>query len=357
MRDAPYSSGRNSFHLMRFLLAALVILTHCYTLLGQATPLNRLTGGQMNEGTLAVDGFLTISGFLICQSSVRSRNVLVFLRNRALRILPAFLFALVFSALIIGGLAYEGTYARYLQLEENGPFSWIWNWLTLNVQGEQWGVSGVFAQNPTHSLNVSLWTIKHEISLYLLMALLILTTLNRRRPTYIVLYAVFLVLHVLLSGFGVRLWDAQDTRLWVLSHWNYPRFVETGLYFFSGTLLYAYRDRALPRRWYLAVIALLALVLGGCFGFLRVVYVVALPYLICYLAASPLLSAFERIGDLSFGMYVYSYPIQQLIYHVAPGLHQLWCFALTLALVLPLSCLSWRVLERPALNLKRPRHA
>ena len=72
MRDAPYSSSRNSFHLMRVVLALLVIICHSHTLLGVATPLNRLTGGQLNEGSLAVDGFLVISGFLICQSGVRS---------------------------------------------------------------------------------------------------------------------------------------------------------------------------------------------------------------------------------------------------------------------------------------------
>lgn len=347
MRDGPYSSSRNSFHLMRFVLAAMVIWCHSWTLLGMRTPVSALTGGQMNEGTLAVDGFLVISGFLICQSSVRSRNAFIFLWKRVRRIFPGLLCALAFSALVVGGLAYEGTYAEYLREPVNGPFAWIWNWLTLNVQAEQWGVAGVFTLNPTQSLNVSLWTIKHEISLYLLTALLMLTTLHRRRPIYIVFYSFFLLLHILLEGFDIRLWDAADTRFWVLSRWNYPRFVETGLYFFSGAVLYAYRDR-LPRRWYLAVIALLAMVLGGCFGFLRAVYVPALPYLVYYLAASPLCSGFARFGDPSYAMYLCSYPIQQLIYHIAPNAHPTICFAVTLAtLLLPFSAMRWRRASAP----------
>lgn len=354
MRDAPYSSSRNSFHLMRFALALLVIICHAHTLRLLPTPLNRLTGGQMNEGSLAVDGFLVISGFLICQSGVRNRNVLAFLRNRALRIIPAFLVALVFSALVIGGLAYDGTYAEYLRLGNGGPITWMRNWGALNVRGEQWGVTGVFATNSTQSLNVSLWTLKHEVSLYLLMALLIVTTLNRKRPTYIVLFAFFLTLHVLLNGFGLYAWRAADVRWWVLSVWNYPRFVETGLYFFAGTLLYCYRDRV-PRRWYLAVIALLALVLGTLLGFARIVYVAALPYLIVYLAGSPVCSGFECVGDLSFGMYVYSYPVQQLLYHVQPQMNPWLNVLLTLLAVLPLSAASWRVIEEPVLRLKTPR--
>jgi len=356
MADAPYSSQRNSFHLARLVLAALVMLCHSYTLLGLPTPLSQLTGGQMNEGTLAVDGFLVISGFLICQSSLRSKNMLTFLLKRVARILPAMLCALVFSALVVGGLAYAGDYRSYLQLTDNGPFSWILNWLTLNVQPEQWGIAGVFQDNPTTSLNVSLWTIKHEVFLYLLMALLMLCTLNRRRPTYIVLYAFFLLGWGLLDGLGMRLWDAADPCFWVLSRWNYPRFMETGLYFFSGTLLYAYRAN-MPRKWYLAVIALLLLLLGGIFGFLRVVYIVALPYLVYYLACSPLCGGFSRLGDFSFGLYVYSYPVQQLIYHVAPQMHPLVHFALSLAVTLPLAALSWRCVERPVLRLKQPGNA
>ncbi len=354
MRDAPYSSARNSLHLARFILAVLVILCHAYTLRSLATPLNRLTGGQLNEGSLAVDGFLVISGFLICQSALRAGNVLVFLRNRLLRIVPGLLCGLLFTALIVGGMAYAGTYAQYLQEPSNGPLSYIWNWLTLNVQGDQWGISGVFEDNVKTGVNVSLWTIKHEVSLYLLMALLMLLTLHRRRWTYVILYLFFLTAHVLLEGFGIRLWDAADTRWWVLSYWNYPRFVETGLYFFTGVLLYAYR-LALPRRWYLAVIALLALVISGSVGLMRWVSALAWPYLLMYLAGSPAAGGFARIGDLSFGLYVYSYPIQQLMYHIAPGMHPLLNVALTLLLTLPLACLSWRYVESPCLRLKHLR--
>ncbi|MBQ2953466.1 MAG: acyltransferase [Clostridia bacterium] len=372
--DAPYSSSRNSFHLMRFVLAALVILCHSFTLLGRTTPLSALTGGLMNEGTLAVDGFLTISGFLICQSAVRSRNALTFLGKRLARILPAFCCALAFSALLVGALVFPGDVVSYVRQGEGGPLTWIVNWLTLNVMPEQWGVSGVFAGNPTTSLNVSLWTIKFEFALYLVMALLMLTTLSRRRATYIVCFSVFLILRTLLIPFGVRLWDVYDTRLWLLSHWNYDRLTETGLFFFTGTLLYAYRQE-IPRRWYLAVIALLALVVCGFFRFvpaqvdaaqdeaarlmwqlgelpLRLVYCAAVPCLVIYLGGSPLCSGFSRLGDLSLGMYVYSYPIQQMIIFCAPEITPLPLFALTLAIVLPLAAWSWRTIEAPVLRLK-----
>lgn len=351
LREAAYSPARNSFHLTRFLFAVMVILTHCYTIDGTSTPLNRLTGGQINEGTIAVDGFMLVSGFLITQSALRSRNALRFLRNRVLRIWPALTCALVFTAFIIGGLAYEGTYAQYLQLGQGGPVSYFLNWLTLNFRAEPWNITGVFTTNLSQGVNVSLWTIKHEVSLYLLMALLMPLTLHRRRPTYLVLYAVFATLHILYAYWGVQLWQIPRVEAWVLNTWNYDHTTRTGMYFFLGASLYAYREY-MPRRWYLALTALVLLAIGGFFGVLRPVYLLAMPYLVYYFACSPLAAGFSRFGDLSYGLYVYSYPVQQLIAHVWPPVHPLVNFALTLALMLPLAAWSWRFIEKPALALK-----
>ena len=282
---------------------------------------------------------------------------------RLLRLLPALVCALLFSAYIIGGLAYSGTFAEYIRLESGGPGRWVVNWLTLNVQPEQWGVTGVFSSNVTTSLNVSLWTLKFEVALYLLVALMMLTTLFRRRWAYALFFAVFLTLRLLLTGFGIRLWDVYDTRFWILSHWNYDRLTETFIFFFAGTLLYAFRKEA-PRRWYLALIAVMTLALtyilraalpAASLASLpwRLAWCVAWPYLVVYLGGSPVGASFARLGDLSLGMYVYSYPIQQLLCHAWPTLHPLVHFALTLMIVLPLASISWRCIEAPALRLKQ----
>ena len=364
MADAPYSPTRNSFTLLRLVLAILVVLCHSYTLLGRTTPLSAATGGLMNEGTLAVDAFLAISGYLILASAARSRNFIGFLTRRVLRLLPALVCALLFSAFVVGGLAYEGTFAQYVRLDEGGPWRWVLNWLTLNVQPEQWGITGVFTGNPTTSINVSLWTIKFEVFLYLIIALLMLTTLYRRRWVYIAFFAVFLLLRLPLETFHLRLWNTGDTRFWVLSHWNYSRLCETGTFFFAGTLLYAFR-KEMPRRWYMAVISLMTLVLTGLLCAAvdteavplaslpwHLAWCLGLPCLVIYLGGSPLGAKFANLGDLSLGVYVFSYPIQQLIIHVNPGIPPLALFLLTLLIVLPLASLSWRCIEAPVLRLK-----
>lgn len=350
MQRPLYDPRCNSFHLLRFVLALLILWTHAFTLLGYASPLGTLTGGQLSESSIAVDGFLVISGFLIAQSAERQRNALTFLRSRFLRIYPALTCSVLFTALVVGGLAYAGTYHDYLRLGVNGPLYYIRHWLTLNVQAEPWGITGVFTANPTQGANVSLWTIKHEVSLYLLVALLMLTRLHRRKGVYIGFAAAFATLFLLYEGFGVQLWRLEKVQGWVINTWNYAHFVRTGLFFFLGALLYLYRDW-LPRTWWFAVLMAALLVVSGFLGGLKWVHVLITPYLIVRLGALRSFDGFRRIGDLSFGLYVFSYPIQQLILHIWPELSPVLLFAVSLPPALGISLVSWRCVERRALRL------
>lgn len=351
MSTRPYDRRENSFHLLRFVLAAMVILYHAYLVVGRTSPLEMLTGHQCDEGTIAVDGFMVISGFLITQSAVSSRNALTFLRNRILRIYPALCCALVFTAFLVGGLAYSGDYAAYLHLRGNGPLDYILSWLSLCTVRTQWGITGVFAGNLRQGVNIPLWTLPNEAALYLLMALIMLLGITRRRWVYPLLLAVFTALHVLWMGFGVKVLALTSSRAWVLNTANWERTIRVSMLFFAGACLFCYREYV-PRSLVLAAVSAglfaLSIVLGaGQWG-----QVVTLPYLIYCLGTARAGKPFEKYGDLSFGMYVYSYPLQQLLVHIEPGLHPLMVFLLTMALVLPLSALSWRVIERPALSLK-----
>lgn len=356
MTQPLYDPRCNSFRLLRLVFALLVIWTHAFSLLGIQTPLSALTGGQLCESNIAVDGFLVISGFLIAQSAQRQRNVLTFLRSRFLRIFPGLACALVFSALIVGGLAYAGTYHDYLRLGDGGPLYYIRHWLTLNVQAEPWYISGVFAGNPTQGVNVSLWTIKHEVSLYLLTALLMLTRLHRRRGVYVGLLAAFTVLFVLKAGFGVQLWTLARVDAWVINTWNYDRFVRTGLFFFLGAVMFQYRE-ALPRAWWFAVLAVCVMVLCAFLGVLAWAHMLITPWLVIRLGCLRQFGSFGKRHELSFGLYVYSYPLQQLLLHIWPALPPIGLFLGGVAAVLPIAAASWRFVEAPAILLPYRRAA
>ena len=65
------------------------------------------------------------------------------------------------------------------------------------------------------------------------------------------------------------------------------------------------------------------------------------------------LRRYNRLGDYSYGTYVYAFPVQQLVQHLwgpfGPGV----VVALALPATLLLAVVSWRWVERPALALAR----
>src|SRR4051794_27480336 len=75
----PAPDRRNNFDALRLALAILVLFSHSYSLAGAVDPIVRLTRWQFDGGTIAVDGFFVISGYLITDSWLRSRSTDAFL--------------------------------------------------------------------------------------------------------------------------------------------------------------------------------------------------------------------------------------------------------------------------------------
>ena len=111
MRSAQHG---NNFNLLRFLFAALVIVSHAPELQDgdRSNELLSRLFGSISFGDLAVDSFFILSGFLIVKSWVSQPRVGCFLASRLLRIYPGFIAASLFCAFVVGPL-YGG--ADYFQ--------------------------------------------------------------------------------------------------------------------------------------------------------------------------------------------------------------------------------------------------
>jgi peptidoglycan/LPS O-acetylase OafA/YrhL len=137
------------------------------------------------------------------------------------------------------------------------------------------------------------------------------------------------------------------------SSWIVWRFLTQGTFFAAGALWCVYAERMVvtPRRAVLvAALAVIAFAAGG--------YLVAAPLFLPPLAliAAALLpgEGMERIGDFSYGTYLYHYPIQQTLVAFGATLWNPWVvFGTSFALVLPVAALSWFIVERPALRWNR----
>jgi peptidoglycan/LPS O-acetylase OafA/YrhL len=348
MRSLRYMSdlekGRaNNFDAMRLALAIMVIFSHSYPLLrgsNDTEPFFRATGGQRTAGELAVDGFFLVSGYLITASWQRSRGLIDYLRRRVLRIYPGFLVAVAFSSFVAGPLIVSDR-AEFWRTFDYVAF--VKNALGLNG-----------AYTPKVGVNGSLWSVRYEFHCYLAIAALGLMGVVRRR-FLILLFTLFCT--VLCAGILIYKMEMPGSRLTWL--WGFPGFwPRLAACFFAGAIFHLYADRMIHsgRLALLAFVVLLiaAFVPGSKALPLLVPYLGG--YLVFYLAFLPAgrLKDISQRGDLSYGLYLYAFPIQLILIHqFRPYLSPTGLTALATIATSVFAALSWHFVERPFLRLKK----
>jgi peptidoglycan/LPS O-acetylase OafA/YrhL len=134
-------------------------------------------------------------------------------------------------------------------------------------------------------------------------------------------------------------------------HW----LVHFGLFYAVGALLFLYRER-IPLSFTAAAAALLLWLLSFDTEALTVVGQLALPYVVLvlgYRAPASVDRFMRRIGDLSYGTYIYAFPVQQTLIHYDTKIGPVALIAATVPITYACAFLSWRLVEQPALRLRR----
>lgn len=327
------SQRDNNFNLMRLFAAWLVIYGHSYAVTASPGPdLIQQVVQIRFAGAVAVDMFFLISGFLIAASFERNR-LRDYLAARALRIFPALIVCVSLSVFVLGALL--TTSPDYWQSSQT------WKYLLRNITLDkaQYFLPGVFEDLPNKAINGSIWSLPVEFRLYLLLAVLGMARLLRgwRYNTLAVigLVAGFMFIDVA----SLPPWKASN--LWCLA--------------FFATGVFAWVNRArIPLAWPLLVVALGAAAAMRGTTYFHIAYFVALSYTTFFVAYVPKLPRI-RHHDISYGLYLYGWPSQQLVLHFAPGSGPLFNTFWATLLAGTLAALSWRFVERPALRFKRRR--
>ena len=330
--DQPH----NAFGVVRLALAVAVVISHAGSVAtGSAgdEPLLAATGFTLGEH--AVNGFFAVSGFLVTMSFDR-RGARDYALARALRIVPGLVAATLAVSLLLGPAMSRLTLAEYLR----DPGLWRFVEGTLTTFKSNAALPGVFADNPIRSPLGTVWTLKYEVFCYVGVLAAGLAGLVRQRwalPALAVALAIALVL-------------AEARFAPLPKHWETN--LRLPLIFCTGAALYSIRDRV-P----LSVLPVAAALLAG--GLLqgsvlyRAVLFTGEAYAAIWLALGPLARiAPEPKADLSYGIYLYGWPIQQSLYALAPGLPPAALLAASLTLVVPVAALSWYAVEQPCLRLK-----
>ncbi|MGP3535731.1 acyltransferase family protein [Microbacterium sp. RD1] len=333
-----FDPRRNSLNALRLVLATLVIVSHSWPIGGYGPDPGV---GDLSLGEWAVAGFFGISGYLITMSRDRARSLGDYLWRRVLRIYPAFLVVLIvvafvfapFSVFVLG----QGEW------DLPSAFSYVWRDAALRVT--QMGIPGTLEDVPYPGVwNGSLWTLWYEFLCYLVLGLAA-SIIPRRLLGRAIIVAV---IALPLAALGIVALGTPSLAL--------LNAATLGGYFAAGAALFIYGDR-IPLRGWIAAVAAVLIVATAATSTFRVLAGLPVAYLMMWLGV---VLPFPRVGavnDISYGMYVYAFPVQQLLAMVliGSGLPVAVFVVIAIAATVPFAAASWFLVERPAMKLKRLR--
>lgn len=334
-------SSNNSFNLVRLTAALAVIVSHSFALqTGHSSFEPLIASTPFTLGQHAVNAFFVISGLTLSQSIQRNPDLVDYAWARCLRIFPALLaFGVLFAF-------FAGPFLTTLRLSEYfaDAHTYLYPVAVLVQFSKAVPPHEIFSTSLfPYAANDPLWTIKYELAAYIGLAVFFLLGVHRR-PS--VLFAALVVTSTIMMAIG-PLPHEESSYAWL---YNLGRY---GFCFLVGVLAFHFRYRFPLSLWLLLPsIALVALL--GHTVLRQVAYIMLTAHLVFIAGAQSYgqLTTFTRKTDLSYGAYIYGWPIQQTIVTVFPGVSVGWLLALSLATVPWFALASWNFVEKPALRLK-----
>ena len=329
----------NSFDAIRYYLAFIVVFAHFSILTGADNFRWFNTSGE------AVSGFFILSGFVVYQSYMRNADTLLFCRKRLARILPPYVFIVMLCAVL-------GCVISNLPVSEYFSSSKLYRYLAanlcfLNFLGPE--LPGVFVDQPIHSVNGSLWTLKVELLLYATVPLVY--HLSQKFGKKKTLIAVFIFSIMYKEGF---LWLYENSGKEIYRIISY-QFGGQLIYFYSGTALLLYFDWFERHIKPIFVSALLLYAMRSWIDVLNHISPFCFAVILVGIAFhTPKLNFIGRIPNVSYGIYLFHFPVIQCI--VYSGMYDRMpniSLVLSVLITVALSFFSWYFIEKRFIVKKR----
>lgn len=338
LAQGSINTRENNLNLIRLLAATSVTFGHSFAMT-HGSHYELLFGiGSAAFGFYAVAIFFALSGFLITQSYVRKPDWKKFLSARLLRLVPGYLFANFITAVLI------------IFLVKNDASLIFTKEFFVHIFGgsfkEKFSFPDTFSHLHYNSTNGSLWTLPYEFQMYILVMVLGLTSLIYKRKTVLGLFVVlfliaafrFDILYNLIFPVLFRIKNYEGT------------YLALPFCFGLGILAYLYKEKvrlSLPAAsviliatfftdgWFLKTLGWAYFIF--CFGYLPKYYIPKLNFK----------------NDISYGIYILSWPVQQCVLHLKITDNPILLFFTSMAFIVPLSIISWKLIEEPSLKFKR----
>lgn len=328
----------NNFNLLRFVFALLVILSHAPELTDGNRSREILTSifHTISFGEMAVDGFFLLSGYLIVQSWIRLPKALPFFIKRILRIYPGFIVATCVCIFIVGPMASD-QYAYFSQVKVADVFL---NSLLLQPPFSP----SVFVGTKYAALNGAMWTIGYEFMCYLIVILLGIIGAIRNRWVWL-LITITIALTILLRNMG-----------YATAFYFYLMPPELAYFFFTGGSFYLFRDKFNFKFKSQLLFLMTTILLLGMFSTNYVIFILGIAggvFMFNFsLRQISWLLGFNKLPDISYGIYLYGWPIQKLYLWYYPLMSPWILFIVSGITSLFFGLMSWYIIENPCLNFK-----
>ena len=327
----------SGFDYMRFILATSIIAFHApgITQDSLGNVLGPLAGVAFK---FLLPMFFSLSGFLVAGSLERNASIIGFYTLRALRIVPALAVEITLSALILGPVLTTVPLTEYFSAPEFRSYF-------LNIIGYMhYRLPGVFHSNPFPDIvNQQLWTVPSELNCYLALGALAVASLVRRR--------IFLLLLI-----------AAGQVIWANFAWNGPSLVRAAiapggtliLAFICGVAFYRYKD-LIRMSWPLFLGITAATLFGATLPQSELFLSIPVCDMTVFLGLlNPHRHKFIASGDYSYGLFLYGYPIQQVMASTGSWAQHWWLnLILAYPVALLIAIISWHKIEKPALGLRK----
>jgi peptidoglycan/LPS O-acetylase OafA/YrhL len=253
----------------------------------------------ITNSNTAVQGFFIISGFLVAKSYVNTPSLKNYFIKRAKRILPAYIFLIIFSVLTLSLFSNFSIKEYFLSSEIYAYLGW--NLFFLNFMHPC--LPGLFTGNLLCAVNGSLWTLKVEEGFYVLLPFLFYMLHKIKKP-FVVLFTLYFL--------SLLYWYVME------DFFNKPLLAKQlpgyMAYFIVGIYLFLNIEKVLKHKIKLFLIAVVAFVSANYFTLpINVVHPAAFGTGLIIVAFSlPFLNHFGKYGDFTYGIYIYHFPIIQL---------------------------------------------
>lgn len=316
---------------LRLLAAVTVIYSHAFVIIHGSKPQGLAINYSLAE--YAVYTFFIISGFLLARSLTLNSDAVSYAVNRCLRLLPAFIFYTLVTGLLIGPLSTSGSLGAYFtDVQTYGFFRWGLDSLSSVTLPSVFSYKGEYAA----VVNGSLWSLHYEALSYIFLLIL-----------WVVFRSSGLVA-IMISSVAVLMVSST------IAATGFKSIAHTLPYFSAGVLMNAIHHRV-GTHW-LGALACLGLFVASCLvGLQALTFAICGAYLIVFFGErpNPASRIASTLGDLSYGLYLFGWPAEQMVMQWT-GTKSPWLlFGLAVPLTSVFAFGSYHWIEKPAMANRR----